>query len=152
MDRTGDNYAGNRHLEVLLIEDNSGDVLLTKEAFEEINFGQNLHVATDGDEAMEFLYKQGKHRNAITPDLILLDLNLPKKDGRELLREIKQNKELRMIPVIVLTTSKSQQDVKLCYDLHANCYIVKPVDFESFIEIVKFIEEFWVKMVTLPSH
>lgn len=146
------NYAKTYTREVLLIEDNSGDVLLTKEAFEELNFKDNLHVARDGEDAIDFLKKKGTHADAKRPDLILLDLNLPKKDGREVLEIIKTDKELRSIPVIILTTSKNDKDIQAAYDAHANCYIAKPVDFEEFLEIVRYIVDYWLKLVKLPPN
>lgn len=144
-------YSKDRPVEILLIEDNSGDVLLTKEAFEEIEFNERISVARDGEDALDFLFKRGPYADAVTPDLILLDLNLPRKDGREVLQEIKSDPKLKIIPVIILTTSKSDRDIKICYDLHANCYITKPVDFDEFLNIVRYIVEFWIKMVRLPS-
>ena len=144
-------YSKDRPVEILLIEDNSGDVLLTKEAFEELQFTDNITVARDGEDALDYLFRRGPYANAVKPDLILLDLNLPKKDGREVLEMIKTDPNLKSIPVIVLTTSKSEKDIKMCYDLHANCYITKPVYFEEFLEIVKFIIDFWIKLVKLPS-
>lgn len=145
-------YSKDRPVEILLIEDNSGDVLLTKEAFEEIEFNERISVARDGEDALDFLYKRGPYAEAVTPDLILLDLNLPRKDGREVLQEIKSHDKLKTIPVIILTTSKSERDIKICYDLHANCYITKPVDFDEFLNIVRFIVDFWIKLVKLPSR
>ncbi|MDX2001424.1 MAG: response regulator [Chitinophagales bacterium] len=144
-------YSKDRPVEILLIEDNSGDVLLTKEAFEELQFSDNITVARDGEDALDYLFKRGPYGNAVRPDLILLDLNLPKKDGREVLEMVKNDPDLKSIPVIVLTTSKSEKDIKMCYDLHCNCYITKPVYFEEFLEIVKFIIDFWIKLVKLPS-
>lgn len=140
-----------RTVELLLIEDNSGDILLTKEAFEEINFTENLSVVTDGEAALDFLYKQGRYENVPTPDLIILDLNIPRVDGRELLAKIKRDDKLKKIPVIVLSTSKSDRDIKTCYELQANCYLIKPVDFEEFLEIVTYIRDFWLGMVKIPS-
>jgi CheY-like chemotaxis protein len=140
-----------RTVELLLIEDNSGDILLTKEAFEEINFTENLSVVTDGEAALDFLYKKGRYEDAPTPDLIILDLNIPRVDGRELLAKIKNDSTLKKIPVIVLSTSKSDRDIKTCYELQANCYLIKPVDFEEFLEIVTYIRDFWLGMVKIPS-
>ena len=137
-------------VEILLVEDSPTDALLAKEALEYSKVRNRLHVAVDGVEAMEFLRRQGKHANARRPDLILLDLNLPKKDGREVLREIKNDAQLSLIPVVVLTTSTAEADVLKTYGLHANCYIVKPVDFEKFADVVKAIENFWFVVVTLP--
>jgi len=141
----------NRPVELLLIEDNSGDILLTKEAFEEIEFSENLSVVTDGEMAIDFLYKQGRYQNAPSPDLIILDLNIPRIDGRELLAKIKTDPGLKKIPVLVLSTSKSERDIKQCYELQANCYLIKPVDFEEFLEIVRFIRDFWLGIVKIPS-
>ena len=140
-----------RPVEILLIEDNSGDVLLTKEAFEEIDFRDNINVARDGEEALDYLYKRGIYQNAVRPDLIMLDLNLPRKDGREVLEVIKNDPQLKTIPVIVLTTSKSDRDIRISYESHANCYIVKPVKFEEFLEIIKFVVDFWINLVKLPG-
>ena len=139
-----------RSIEILLVEDNPGDVRLTKEALKEGKVLNKLNVVMDGVEAMEFLHKQGKFSKAVHPDLILLDLNLPRKDGREVLAEIKGDPNLRRIPVVILTTSKSEQDILKTYDLHANCYITKPVDLIQFIEVIKAIKEFWLTIVNLP--
>jgi CheY-like chemotaxis protein len=137
-------------VEILLVEDSPTDVLLAKEAFEYSKIANNIHVAKDGVEALAFLRGEGEFKNAPRPGLILLDLNLPKKDGREVLSEIKSDESLKRIPVIVLTTSKSEADVLKAYGLHANCYIVKPVDFEKFTEVVKSLENYWFSIVTLP--
>ena len=137
-------------VEILLVEDNPGDVRLTKEALKEGKVYNNLHWAKDGVEALEFLRRQGKYANAPRPDIILLDLNLPKKDGREVLVEIKGDNELALIPVVVLTTSKAEEDVLKSYELHANCYVTKPVDLDQFIRVVKSIDGFWLTVVTLP--
>ena len=139
-------------IEILLVEDNPGDVRLTQEALKESKVTNNLHVAEDGMEALDFLYHKGNHTDAPRPDLILLDLNLPKKDGRELLEDIKADEELKRIPVVVLTTSKAEEDIYRMYDQHANCYITKPIDFDQFIEVVKSIEDFWLTIVKLPSE
>ena len=139
-------------IEILLVEDNPGDVRLTQEALKESKVTNNLHVAEDGIEALDFLYHKGDHTDAPRPDLILLDLNLPKKDGRELLEDIKADEELKRIPVVVLTTSKAEEDIYRMYDQHANCYITKPIDFDQFIEVVKSIEDFWLTIVKLPSE
>ncbi|WP_407635437.1 response regulator [Novispirillum itersonii] len=138
-----------RIIEILLVEDNPGDARLAAEAFKEGTIPTRLHVASDGIEAMAFLRRQGRHEAAPRPDMILLDLNLPRKDGREVLAEIKEDPALRRIPVIVLTTSQAENDVTRAYDLHANCYIVKPVDFDRFIDVVKGIEDFWCSLVKL---
>ncbi|MCE3239778.1 MAG: Two-component system response regulator [Deltaproteobacteria bacterium] len=139
-------------IQVLLVEDNPGDVRLTKEALKEGKLLNQLTVVGDGVEALSFLRKQGIYADAPQPELILLDLNLPKKDGREVLAEIKADPNLRRIPVVVLTTSSSEEDILKIYDLHANCYITKPVDLEQFMGVVKSIEDFWVSVVKLPSH
>ena len=142
---------GGRPIEILLVEDNPGDVRLTVEALKDGKVSNRLHVARDGVEALAFLRQEGSHAGAPRPDVILLDLNLPKKDGREVLEEIKADERLRRIPVVVLTTSSSEQDILRTYDLHANCYITKPVDLEQFIEVVKGIEDFWLTVVKLPN-
>jgi CheY-like chemotaxis protein len=138
-------------VEILLVEDNPGDVVLTKEALAEAKVRNNLHVVNDGVEAMEFLRHQGRFGDVVRPDLILLDLNLPRKDGRDVLAEVKADKDLRRIPVVVLTTSKAEADIIKSYDLHANCYVSKPVDLDQFIEVVRSIEDFWFSIVRLPS-
>ena len=137
-------------MEILLVEDNPGDVRLTKEALTEGKVYNNLHWAKDGVEALEFLRREGKYCKAPRPDIILLDLNLPKKDGREVLEIIKSDDHLKHIPVVVLTTSKAEEDVLRSYALHANCYVTKPVDLEKFIVVVKSIDRFWLTVVTLP--
>ena len=139
-----------RPIEILLVEDNPGDVRLTVEGLKESKVRNNLHVARDGVEAMEFLRREGPHTGAVRPDLILLDLNLPRMDGREVLLEIKSDAKLKTIPVVVLTTSRAEHDVLRSYELQANCYITKPVDLEQFITVVKSIEDFWFTIVTLP--
>ena len=138
-------------IQVLLVEDNPGDVRLTKEALKEGKLLNQLTVVGDGVEALSFLRKEGIYADALQPELILLDLNLPKKDGREVLAEIKADPNLRRIPVVVLTTSSSEEDILKIYDLHANCYITKPVDLEQFMGVVKSIEDFWVSVVKLPA-
>jgi len=138
-------------VEILLVEDNPGDVRLTQEALKESKVTNNLSVAEDGVEALAFLKREGKYADAPRPDLLLLDLNLPKKDGRELLEEIKANESLRCIPVVVLTTSKAEEDILRMYNQHANCYITKPIDFDQFIEVIKSIENFWLTIVKLPT-
>jgi len=139
-----------RAVEILLVEDNPGDVRLTREALREGTVPSNLHVAHDGVEALAFLRREGSHRDAVRPDLILLDLNLPRKDGRQVLEEIKTSPELRSIPVVVLTSSQAEQDIARAYDLHANCYVTKPVDLDQFISVVRSIEDFWFGTVQLP--
>lgn len=138
-------------LDVLLIEDSEADVRLTVEAFKEARVDNRLWVAEDGVEAMAYLRNEGAHRNSPRPDLILLDLNLPRKDGRQVLQEIKADNSLRRIPVVVLTTSRAEEDVARAYDLHANCYISKPVDFAQFMRVVQSIEDFWLNIVKLPA-
>lgn len=140
-----------RPVNILLVEDNLGDVRLTQEALKEGKVLNNLSIARDGEEAVDFLRRQGKYANAVRPDLILLDLNMPKKDGRAVLTDIKNDEELRDIPVVVLTTSVAEQDILKAYNLHANCYITKPVDLGQFIEVVKSINEFWFSVVKLPK-
>jgi CheY-like chemotaxis protein len=137
-------------VEILLVEDNPVDVLVTKRALQGGNVCNNLHVVQDGEEAMDFLYQRGKYSNAPRPGLILLDLNLPKKSGREVLAEIKQDPSLLDIPVIVLTTSEAETDILLSYNLHANCFITKPVDLDQFTNVVRSIEGFWFTVVNLP--
>ncbi len=137
-------------IDVLLIEDSPGDVRLTREAFKDAKMHINLHVTADGAEAMAFLQREGKYADVPRPDLILLDLNLPKKDGREVLKEIKESEALMSIPVVILTTSASEADVHRSYRLHANSYITKPVDLEGFLRVVKSIDSFWLSVVTLP--
>lgn len=136
--------------EILLVEDNEADVRLTVEAFKEGRVRNRLHVAHDGVEALEFLRKQGKHADAPRPDLILLDLNLPRKDGREVLAEIKTDPLLRRIPVVVLTTSQAEEDIVRTYDLHANCFITKPVGLDNFLAVIRAIDGFWLDVVRLP--
>lgn len=137
-------------VEILLVEDNPGDHRLTKEALHEGKVYNNLHWVKDGVEALDFLKQRGAHKKAPRPDIILLDLNLPKKDGREVLSEIKRDQDLRQIPVVILTTSAAEEDVLRSYDLHANCYVTKPVDLEKFIVVVQSIDRFWLSVVTLP--
>ena len=137
-------------IEVLLVEDSPGDVRLTREAFKDAKVHINLHVASDGAEAMAFLGREGEHAHAPRPDLILLDLNLPKKDGREVLAELKESPVLKSIPVVILTTSQSDADIHGSYQHHANCYITKPVDLEGFLKVVRSIDSFWLSVVQLP--
>ena len=139
-------------IELLLVEDSEPDVRLTIEALREAKVKNRLWVVEDGVEAIEFLRQQNNHADAPRPDLILLDLNLPRKDGRQVLKEIKSDDSLKRIPVVILTTSKSEEDVLRAYDLHANCYITKPVDFNRFMEVVKSIEDFWLTVVRLPDE
>jgi CheY-like chemotaxis protein len=139
-------------IEVLLVEDDPGDVLMTQEAFEEHKVRNKLSVVSDGEEALAYLRRQGEHADAPRPDLILLDLNLPRVDGREVLQVIKEDADLRRIPVVVLTTSQADEDIMRSYSLHANAYVTKPVDFERFIAVVRQIDEFFVSVVKLPPR
>jgi CheY-like chemotaxis protein len=147
-DTTGSRLAP---IEVLLVEDSAGDVRLTREAMKDAKVHISLNVAKDGIEAMAILKREGEHANAPRPDLILLDLNLPKKDGREVLKEIKESAALKSIPVVILTTSSSQEDVHNSYQLHANCYITKPVALEGFLKVIQSIDNFWLSVVKLPK-
>ena len=137
-------------LEILFVEDNKGDIGLITEFFSDAKVIINLHIAEDGEEAIRFLYGKDKFLGSKLPDIIILDLNLPKKDGREVLKEIKENKDLKTIPVIILTTSSAEKDILRVYDLHANAYLIKPLDFDEFMKVIKSIEDFWFKAVTLP--
>jgi chemotaxis family two-component system response regulator Rcp1 len=137
-------------IDILLVEDNPGDVRLTIEALKEDKLQNNLHVVKDGIEALTFLRQEGEYADAPRPDLILLDLNLPKKDGREVLEEIKADERLKRIPVVILTTSQAEEDILRTYGLHANCYITKPVNLEQFTKVVRSIEQFWLTIVRLP--
>lgn len=150
MNNDNNNNNSSRLIEILLVEDNPGDVLLTREAMKEGKVRNRLSVVGDGVDALAFLRRQGNFADAPRPDLILLDLNLPRKDGREVLAELKADPMLKSIPVVVLTTSAADQDVERAYNLHANCYITKPVDFNQFMQVVQHIDEFWVNLVTLP--
>ena len=141
-----------RYIEILLIEDSPADVLLTREAFRHNKLVNKIHVAEDGIEAMDFLYKRGQHVSAPRPDLILLDLNLPRKNGREVLAEIKADPDLRAIPIVVLTTSNDEEDILKAYNLNANCYVVKPVGFDNFMKAIQSIRHFWFSVVTLPPE
>jgi len=141
-----------RQIEVLLVEDDPGDVLMTKEAFDDYKVKNQLHIVNDGVEAMAFLRQEGEHSDAPRPDLVLLDLNLPRMDGREVLEAIKSDPELSSIPVVVLTTSEAEEDVLRSYSLHANAYVTKPVDFERFIAVVRQIDDFFVTVVRLPTR
>jgi chemotaxis family two-component system response regulator Rcp1 len=141
-----------RSIEILLVEDNPGDARLTLEGMREAKVKNRMHVVEDGVEAMAFLRRQGRHSEAPRPDLILLDLNLPRKDGRAVLSEVKADPDLKRIPVVILTTSRAEEDVLKAYDLHANCYVTKPVDLSQFLKIVALIDEFWVNVVTLPKQ
>ena len=141
-----------RPVEILMVEDNPGTVRLTQEVMRDSKVRNAMYVVDDGVEAMAFLRKQGRYASAPRPDLVLLDLNLPRKDGRETLAEMKQDEKLKRIPVVVLTTSRSEDDVLRAYDLHANCYLNKPVGLEDFIKVVQSIENFWIEMATLPPR
>jgi two-component system response regulator len=138
-------------IDILLVEDNPGDSRLAQEALKEGKVKNKIHVVYDGVQATDFLYKRNDYKNAPRPDLIILDLNLPKKDGRELLAEIKEDKNLKRIPVVILTISKAEEDILKTYNLHANCYITKPLNLDKFMEVVKSIEEFWLTIVKLPN-
>jgi CheY-like chemotaxis protein len=139
-------------VDVLLVEDDPGDVVLIKEAFEYNKVHNTLHIVSDGVEALEFLHRRGQYEGAPRPDLVLLDLNLPRKDGREVLEEVKADRDLRTIPVVVLTTSEAEEDILRSYDLHANAYVTKPVDFDRIIEVVRLIDDFFVTVVKLPTR
>ncbi|MFE2347665.1 response regulator [Kitasatospora cineracea] len=139
-------------VDVLLVEDDPGDELMTREAFEDNKIGNTLHVVRDGEEALDFLYRRGRHAQAPRPDLILLDLNLPKYDGRQVLEKIKSDPELSHIPVVVLTTSAAEEDILRSYKLHANAYVTKPVDLDQFISAVRQIDDFFVQVVRLPKR
>jgi CheY-like chemotaxis protein len=139
-----------RSIDILLVEDNAGDVRLTVEALRDSKVRNHIHVVTDGEKALAFLRREGSDASARRPDLILLDLNLPRKDGREVLAEIKQDPDLKLIPVVVLTSSAAEQDIAQAYDLHANCYITKPVNLDQFLRVIQSIEDFWLVVVKLP--
>ncbi|WP_280426358.1 response regulator [Nocardia carnea] len=139
-----------RPIDILLVEDDPGDELMTREAFEDNRIGNTLHVARDGQEALDFLYRSGEYSDAPSPDLILLDLNLPKYDGRQVLEKIKADPDLAHIPVVVLTTSAAEEDILRSYKLHANAYVTKPVDLDQFVAAIKQIDDFFVQVVRLP--
>lgn len=139
-------------IKILLVEDNEGDIVLTTTALRKAKVGNGINVAKDGEEALKFLRKEGVFAHAETPDLILLDINLPKVDGMEVLSEIKKDENLKTIPVVMLTTSDSEKDILNSYHNHANCYIVKPVDFKKFMDVVQMIKDFWISIVKLPKH
>jgi CheY-like chemotaxis protein len=139
-------------VEIMLVEDNPGDVRLTLEALKEGRIKNNLHVVSDGVEALEYLRNEGKYADAVRPDLILLDLNMPRKDGREVLAEVKNDPGLKHIPVVVLTTSEAERDILKAYELHANCYITKPVDLDQFLTVIRSVGNFWVEIVKLPRR
>lgn len=142
----------NRAVEILLVEDNEGDIELTREAFNDAVFSNNLHIAEDGDIALDYLFKRNGYEDAVIPDIILLDLNLPSTDGKEVLEIVKSNASLKRIPIIVLTSSKADKDIFESYDLHANCYIVKPVSANKFMRVVQEVEKYWRGVVRLPSN
>ncbi|MEA1932530.1 response regulator [Halohasta litorea] len=144
--------APDKTVEILLAEDNPGDVMLTKKALEQGKLANNLHVVTDGIEALDFLRQNGEYDDTPRPDLILLDLNMPRKDGQDVLKELKTDDDLCRIPVVVLTSSESEEDIAKSYELNANAYLTKPVDFDGFIEIVNRLENFWFKVVKLPEE
>ncbi len=139
-------------IQILLVEDNPGDVELTRQALERAKVANRLHVVSDGADAVDFIFRRGRFSDVPQPDIILLDLNLPKKDGRQVLSEIKADANLAKIPVVVLTTSQAEEDIHRAYQLHANCYITKPVDFKQFLRIITTIEEFWLSVVKLPKR
>jgi CheY-like chemotaxis protein len=145
-------FEGERQIEVLLVEDDPGDVMMTREAFQDYKLQNQLHVVSDGAEAMEFLRQEGEYAGRPRPDLVLLDLNLPRMDGRQVLEAIKSDPELASIPVVVLTTSENEDDVLRSYSLHANAYVTKPVDFARFIEVIRHIDDFFVTVVRLPRR
>jgi CheY-like chemotaxis protein len=141
-----------RPIDILLVEDDPGDVLITKEALEHSKVTNNLTCVEDGEQALAFLRREGEHAGATRPDLILLDLNLPRRDGREVLAEVKNDPELRRIPIVVLTTSQAEEDILRSYDLHANAFVSKPVDFDRFVEVVRQVDEFFFTVVRLPDR
>ena len=143
---------GGRPIQILMAEDNPDDIELTVEALKDARVGNFLSVVKNGEEAIAYLRCQGKYKQAVRPDLILLDLNMPKKNGRDVLREIKNDPLLKRIPVVILTTSQAEEDIRHTYDLHANCYITKPVDFNQFLKVVRSIEDFWLTVVKLPPR
>jgi CheY-like chemotaxis protein len=140
-----------RPIEILLVEDDPGDTLITREALEHSKVTNNLTTVTNGEEALAFLHRTGEFADAVRPDLVLLDLNLPRRDGREVLQEVKEDPDLRRIPVVVLTTSAAEEDIVRSYDLHANAYVTKPVDFDRFVDVVRQIDEFYFTVVRLPE-
>ncbi len=145
-------FANVRPIEILLVEDNPADVRLTQEVMKEIKVLNRMHVVSDGEEALDFLYQRGAHSGAVRPDVVILDLNLPRKNGREVLAEVKADKSLRTIPIVILTVSSAEEDVLRSYELYANCYITKPIDIEQFSKVVRAVEEFWLEIVKLPAR
>ena len=143
---------GGRPIQILMVEDNPDDIELTVEALKDARVANHLTVVQDGEEALSYLRGRGKHAQTVRPDLILLDLNMPRKNGRDVLREIKNDPKLKRIPVVILTTSQAEDDILHTYDLHANCYITKPVDFNQFVKVVRSIEDFWLTVVKLPPR
>jgi two-component system, chemotaxis family, response regulator Rcp1 len=139
-------------MDILLVEDNPADIRLTREALMEWKRASRLHVAKDGEEALEFLRREGRFSSAPRPDIVIIDLNLPRKDGRELLAEMKQDESLKCLPVVVLTTSRAEQDISRTYEMHANCYVIKPSGLEEFMAAIRSIDTFWSEVVTLPQH
>ncbi len=146
-----DGFGGMKPIDILLVEDSMGDARLAQEAMRESKVRNTIHHVQDGVEAMEFLRRKGKFKGAPRPDLVLLDLNLPRKDGREVLREIKEDEALKRIPVVILTISREEEDVLKTYNLHANCFITKPLDLDQFLKVVRAIENFWLTIVKLPN-
>jgi two-component system, chemotaxis family, response regulator Rcp1 len=144
--------SGGRPIQILMVEDNPDDIELTVEALKDARVANHLTVVQDGEEALSYLRCRGKYAQAVRPDLILLDLNMPRKNGRDVLREIKNDPKLKRIPVVILTTSQAEDDILHTYDLHANCYITKPVDFNQFLKVVRSIEDFWLTVVKLPPR
>jgi two-component system response regulator len=141
-----------KNIEILLVEDSQSDVIITREAFKEAKLLNTLHVVNDGVQALEFLRQQGIYASAPRPDLILLDLNLPRKNGREILAEVKEDPKFRTIPIVILTTSSADEDIVKAYALHANCYVVKPIGFDNFLKAVQSIQSFWFSVVALPAE
>ncbi|NUQ00284.1 MAG: response regulator [Armatimonadetes bacterium] len=144
--------ASGRPVEILMVEDNPGDARLTMEGLKEAKVRNNLHIVHDGEQALQFLYRQAGYEDAPRPDLILLDLNLPRCNGREVLAKIKSDQQLHRIPVVVLTSSQAEEDIVSAYDLNVNCYVTKPVDFDRFVQVIQSIEDFWLTIVKLPSE
>lgn len=141
-----------KKVEILLVEDNPGDIVLTQEAFKSAKVANTLNVVRDGEEALMYLRRQGQFASVAIPDIILLDLNLPRIDGREVLEEIKKDPELKQIPIVILTSSEADSDVLQTYNLHVNCYVVKPVDFDKFMKVIQAVNDFWLTVVKLPPH